>query len=63
MDLHAMAELAFPFVEGRLKPDFTQFAAREPVRRQALHLVHHIARIDVGGAEQFERPRGAAPFG
>ena len=62
MNLHAAAQLADVFVKRRLEPAVAQVAAFEPVWRERLHFLDDRARIDIGSAEQFERPRGAAPF-
>ena len=50
-------------VEGRLEPAVAQEAAFEPVRGEAVHLGDDGAGVDVRGAEEFERARGAAAFG
>jgi len=47
-------------VEGRLEPHVAQAAAGEPFGRELSHLGDDGARIDVGRAEQLERPGGAA---
>ena len=39
-----------------------QPATTEPGRRERGHFLHDGSRIDIGRAEQLERPRGAAPF-
>ncbi len=49
-------------VEGRLEPHLPEFAPREPVRRDPLHLRQHRPSVDIGCAEQLQRPRRAASF-
>ncbi len=66
VDLQALAQLAGVLVEGRLEPAGAQPAAGQPVRRrlrQGLHFLEQRWRIDVGRAEEFQRPRGAASLG
>jgi hypothetical protein len=63
VDLQAVAQLAGVLVEGRLEPAFAQHAAGQPVRGEAAHFGEHGAGVDIRRAEQFERPRRAAPFG
>ena len=60
VDLQALAELALVLVEGRLEPAVAQAAAGQPFRRQGLHLGQEPARVEVGRAEELERPGGAA---
>ena len=63
VDLDAVAELAGVLVKGRFEPAFAQAATGEPVGRQGVHSGQQRASIEVGGAEEFERAGGAAPFG
>ena len=50
-------------VEGRLEPHGPKHAARQPIRRQRLHLGDHRPRVDIRRPEQLQRPGRAAPFG
>src|SRR3546814_13664952 len=59
--MDAAAKLAGMLVEGRLKPDVAQFATTEPFGREPVHFGDQRARVDVGRAEDFPRPRRPAP--
>ena len=63
MNLQACAQLPGVLVERRLEPGFAQPAALQPLRREALHFLAQASCIDVGRAEQLQRPGGAAAFG
>ncbi|ENO77337.1 sulfate transporter [Thauera sp. 63] len=63
VDLHAVAQLAGVLVEGGLEPAVAQHAAAQPVRRQGAHVGDDRAGVEVGRAEQLQRPGGAAAFG
>ncbi len=60
--LHAVAKLARMFVKRGFEPALAQAATIEPARGKDLHFHHDCPRIDIGSAELFERPSGAAPF-
>src|SRR3546814_13061891 len=60
--MDAAAKLAGMLVEGRLKPDVAQFATTEPFGREPVHFGDQRARVDVGRAEDFQRPRRPAPL-
>ena len=63
VNLHRVAELPLKFVEGRLKPAFTQGATRQPGRRESPHFPQDGAGIKIGGAEQeFQWPGRTAPL-
>jgi hypothetical protein len=50
------------FVKRGFEPAFPQPATMQPLRRQRVHFPHDHACVDIGSAEQFERPRGTSPL-
>src|SRR5580658_4083291 len=62
VNLHPAAQLADVFVKRWLEPAIAQATARQPMRRESVHLPDDRARVDIGRTEQFERARGATPF-
>ena len=55
MDVHAVAEAVDMFVESWFKPDFAQYAAVQPLRREGAHFGDYSARVNVGRAENLKR--------
>ena len=62
MNMDAVAQAVDMFVESRFKPYFAQRAACEPLGGKAAHFGDDRAGVDVGCAENFQGPRGAASF-
>src|SRR5262249_17772370 len=62
VNVHPTAQLAGMFLKRGFEPALAQAATAEPSWRKSAHFLNHRARIDIGSAEYFERPRGAAPF-
>ena len=62
MKLDSSAQLPRVLVEGRLEPAFAQRAALHPFGRERAHPCQDLFRIQVRGAEELQRTRGAAPF-
>ena len=59
----AMAKLVHMLVKRRLKPDFSQVATFEPLRREALHFSDNLPRVDVWCTKYLKRPRGTPALG
>ena len=64
LDVHleSGAEPSGVLVERRLEPTGPQPAAAQPLRRELVHFPEERLGLEVGSAEDFQRPRGPAAF-